>query len=100
MAEGQIIKTSSSKEEYNMDVISVFFGALLGTIANKMIPSTMFGELSNYATLILGVISGIVGYFMDGDDQLQCFFTLTSIFLIADGILRILSPSYVAQLND
>jgi len=96
MAEGQIIKTSSLKEEYNMDVLSVLFGALVGTIANKMIPSTMFWGLSNYATLILGVISGIVGYFMDGDDQLQCFFALTSIFLIADGILRILSPSYVA----
>jgi len=94
MAEGQIIKTSSLKEEYNMDVLSVSFGALAGAVANKLIPSTMFGGASNYATLILGVISGIVGYFMDGVDHLQDFFAGASVFLIADGILRILSPSY------
>lgn len=91
MAE-QIIKTSSLKEEYNMDVLSVSFGALAGAIANKMVPSTMFGGASNYATLILGVISGIVGYFMNG--HLQDFFAGASVFLVADGILRILSPSY------
>jgi uncharacterized membrane protein YeaQ/YmgE (transglycosylase-associated protein family) len=92
MAEGQIIKTSSLKEEYNMDVLSVSFGALSGAIANKMVPSTMFGGLSNYATLILGVISGLVGYFMNG--HLRDFFAGASVFLVADGILRILSPSY------
>ena len=81
------------KSLYDVENVSVAFGAIAGGLSLKLIPASYVASLGKWTGIIFGVIGGVIAYFTASHKEISKFFVGFSLFTFVDGLFMAFVPS-------